>query len=117
MGREERRLIKHTIDLHEVAIDLVQHHHPRDDRWHDVVLERCRTAAKETSTRTKNDWLRENASVITAAGIRPDQAYDIYLAGRVDELRYALEEELIECLANVVSDDDDADESGDSSVH
>lgn len=116
MGREERRLIKHTIDLHALAIDLVQEHHPRDDRWHDVLIEKCRTAAKEISTRTKNDWLRENASAITAAGLRPEQAYDAYLAGRVDELRYALEEELIERLADVVGDDDD-DEGGGSSVH
>jgi len=65
----------------------------------------CSQAAKSVSTRSKNEWMRENAEAISASGMTESHALNLYLAGRVDELYYALEEELIGAIANEVDDE------------
>ncbi len=103
MGREERRLIKHEIDLEAAAKKFVAENAPLDGSWKGWLREACNQAARSVSTRSKNEWMRENAEAITASGIV--HAYDLYLAGRVDELYYALEAELIGAIANEVDDE------------
>ncbi len=111
MGREERRLLKHEIDLEAAAKRFVAEN-PVDYVWREWLREACSQAEKLVSTRSKNEWLREYAKEITASGVDENVAYRWYLAGRVDELCYALEEELIAHIGNEV---DDA--SGEVSVH
>ncbi len=103
MGREERRLIKHEIDIAAAAEKFVAENAPLDGSWKGWLREACNQAARSVSTRSKNEWLRENSEAIIASGIV--HAYDLYLAGRVDELYYALEEELIGAIANEVDDE------------
>ncbi len=110
MGREERRLIKHEIDLEAAAKRFVAENAPMDGNWMGWLREACRQAAKSVSTRSKNEWLRENADEISASGMAESHALNLYLAGRVDELHYALEEELIGAIASAVDDGTDDDE-------
>ncbi len=110
MGREERRLIKHEIDLVGAAEKFVAETGPQDGEdgepgWRSWLKEACGEAAKSVSTRSKNEWLRENAEALTASGMTESYAYAWYIAGRVDELYYALEEELIGAIANEVDDE------------
>jgi hypothetical protein len=112
MGREERRLIKHEIDLEAAAKKFVAENIPLDGSWMGWLKEACSQAAKSVSTRSKNEWLRENAEAISASGMTESHAYDLYLAGRIAELHYALEEEFISAIAGEV----DA-ETGEVSIH
>ena len=111
MGREEKRLIKHdNIDLDAAAKKFVVEHDPRDRSgldhpvWMGWLMAQCAAAAKSVPTRSRNEWLRANAEAIAAAGLEESVAYDLYLAGRVAELRYALEEELISAIASEVDE-------------
>jgi hypothetical protein len=109
MGREERRLIKHEIDIAAAAEKFVETG-PQDGEdgepgWRSWLKEACGEAAKSVSTRSKNEWLRENATAISASGMTESHALNLYLAGRVDELYYALEEEFIGAIANEVDDE------------
>jgi len=74
MGREERRLIKHEIDLAVAAAKFVAENAPLDGSWKGWLREACNQAARSVSTRSKNEWLRENAEAIAASGIV--HAYD-----------------------------------------
>ena len=105
MGREEKRLIKHEIDLVGAAEKFVAENDPLGHSWREWLREACSQAAKSVSTRSKNEWLRENAEAISASGMTESHALNLYLAGRVDELYYALEEELIGEIANAVDDE------------
>lgn len=109
-GREARGL-KHDIDIDDVAEKL----RPGGATLRDAILAACDAAAKPLdSGKSKRTWIAERTEDIAEAGGNAEEAYRAWLKGRIDELAYMLEPEVINALAgeNVedTSDDDEEDE-------
>lgn len=111
-GRRERKLMKSDIDLDALANTVVTGGKP----FREVLYEACRTAAAPLETgRMKRLWLDNNGAAIAEADGDGEGAFRAWLTGRVDELAYALEEEFVVALADLVCGEEDTtgdDEEG-----
>jgi len=110
LGRQERKLLKHDISESDVAEVIA-----KGTPLRRALEEACeRAAVPFQSGRSKRKWLDENADDLQ--GIDPDAAYAAYLQGRVDELAYVLEPDVVSELSGDDEDDDEVEgEEGDES--
>ncbi len=95
LGREERRL-RNDIDPRVVAKRILEQEEAS------VLAEvrlACEEAASALTPRIKKNWLVANGEEITAAAGDADEAYQAWVAGRVDELVVALESSVTDALA------------------
>lgn len=110
-GRSFHKLLKHHLDTDDL-VDLVLK--TSGKALHVVLRESCMQAASKLETgKVKNEWIANEQKEIKAAGGDADAAYEAWVAGRVDELVYATETEVIDAMNERVggsSDDDDEDD-------
>jgi hypothetical protein len=105
-GREDRTL-KHDVDVDELAKKL----RAGDVAFRDAVLAACDAVAQPLSGgKAKRKWLDEHQEEIAQAGGSAEQAHAAWVKGRVDELAYMLEPDVINALADV-GDGDEPDEN------
>jgi len=114
-GREDR-LLKHDIDTDEIA-RLVMN---GKGTIHELLLKASKAAAEPLLVaRKKRTWIEEFEAEIKTAGGDAEEAYRHYIDGRVDELAFSLEQEVVESLGEACgneklsekfSDEDDEDE-------
>jgi hypothetical protein len=112
-GRYEKRLLKHEIE-EAVLVERMDSGTP----FREAIAEACAkvTVPLETGKR-KREWLAVHQADLV--GLNADEAYAAYLQGRVDELAYALEQNVLTALGDRFlgkeedsGDDDDDDDDG-----
>jgi hypothetical protein len=109
-GREARAL-KHDIDVDDVANKL----RDGDVALRDAVLAACVAVAQPLGTsKAKRKWIDEHQDEIAEAGGSAEQAHDAWVRGRVDELAYMLEPEVINAVAGGGDEDPSGDDDDDS---
>lgn len=102
-GRAERRLLKHDISESDL-VEVISKGTP----LRRAIEEACERVATPFQTgKSKRLWLLENADDV--AGLDPDLAYKAFLQGRIDELAYVLEPDVVGALGE---DEDGEDEDG-----
>ena len=113
-GRSFGKLLKHHLDADDL-VDLILK--TSGKALHVVLRESCMQAASKLETgKVKNVWIVEHDDEIKAAGGDSAAAYEVWVAGRVDELVYATETEVIDAMNERVgggSEDEDEDEEED----
>lgn len=106
MGRSEKRLLKTDTTEDDLVTAILA---PDAEPLRDVLLEVCRNAAKPLETgKTKRKWLEDHREEIGSDD--PEEAYKAWLHGRVDELAYALEGDVITALGLEVEGSEGGDE-------
>jgi hypothetical protein len=122
-GRHDK-LLKHHLDTEDL-VDLVLTTKGRDPQMslgkslNAVIRDSCVEAAKKLETgKIKNVWIAEHEDEIKAAGGDSAGAYQAWVTGRIDELTYATEGEVVGAMEERVgvseeNDDDEDDEEDD----
>ena len=105
-GRDER-LIKADIDTAELARAVV------DGKG--TVHEQLRAAVAKAAEplrvdRKKRQWISDWEEEIDKAGGDKEEAYNHFCEGRIDELIYALEPDVIEEMTTIVTGEDDGED-------
>ncbi len=113
IGRDEK-LLKNDIDVATLGEKLVQ----RGGDLRTAIYEAAESAAKPLeSGKHRRAWIEEYQTEISKAGGSDESAYAAYLRGRIDELAYALEEDVREAMPMPEwadrDDDGEDDEDGD----
>lgn len=117
-GRDER-ILKNQIDLGVIAHRLQE---PDPPSLRDAVYAAAESVgAAHVSGRTRRKWIDEHSEAIAKADGDGDGAYAAWLQGRVDELAFKLESQIVETLGELLpsqgdggeDDDDDGDEEED----
>jgi len=98
LGREERRL-RHDIDPAQVAKTILD---ADDASVTDAIVAACQTTAQALSARVKRTWLADHDDEIKEHAADPEEAYQAWLAGRVDELARVLEPHVVGAIADDV---------------
>jgi len=108
-GRSEK-LLRHDFTAADIADKVVNGVPIREE----LQRQAQSAAAALASGKTKRRWIADNEDWIKTAGeaIDADTAYEAWLQGRIDELAYSLEDEVITELNSRFSEDDE-DEEGD----
>ncbi len=102
LGREERRL-RHEVKAEEVA----KHILAQDDAsLTDEIVAACAVAATALSPRVKKTWLADHGDEIQETGVDPEEAYQAWVAGRVDELARVLEPHIMSAVADLVFEEE-----------
>lgn len=105
-GREDR-VLRSDIDTEEIAQRVLD---GKGD-IHDLVKKAAAAAAEPLRIdRKKRRWIEDSADEIKAAGGDNEEAYNHYLDGRVDELVYRLESDVLEDIGALISDEDPDDD-------
>jgi hypothetical protein len=105
------RTLKNDIDPGDLAARLMV---PNGKSLRDTVMAASRAvAAPLESGKTKQRWIAEHDADIKAAGGDADAAFKAWLEGRVDELAYVLEPDVLAAMGEDDDDDDDRDEDDD----
>lgn len=116
-GRDDRAL-KHDIDTEEIARMVVD----GKGTIHELLMKAAKSAAEpHLVARKKRSWIEESDEEIKAAGGDSEEAYRHYIDGRIDELVYKLEVEVLEVLEELCGgeseegedEDGEDDEEGD----
>jgi len=77
---------------------------------HNAIFAACAKAADEHLTdRVKKRWLAKNKDRIEETGCDPEQAYQAWRHGKIDELAYAIESNVLEALEEECLDDEDVE--------
>ncbi len=115
-GREERTL-KADIDTTEIAKKMCEDGGSIHERLHEAASKAAQSLFVD---RKKRQWLEDFEEDIKTAGVDPDQAYAAWCEGRVDELVFTIEGEVVEEMNAFLhgdeeddADEDDDDEDGD----
>lgn len=115
-GRRER-LLRTDIDLSKILADMKKN----GTSLRDTLYAACQAAgAPMDAGKIKRVWLAEHDEDIGKAGGDTDEAFKAWREGRIDELAYALEIDLVDVMADELGvddeeeddDDDDDDEDG-----
>ena len=116
-GRDDR-LLKHDIDTEEIARLVLK----GKGTIRELLVKAANSAAEPLRVaRKKAGWTEEYADEIKEAGGDAEEAYKCYLEGRIDELAYSLEKDVIDELEVELGgdgddegdDDEDDDADGD----
>lgn len=102
-GREAKAL-KNDIDTMAIAEDVSAGKGTIHELLHKAATAIATAAGADRSKRT---WLEENEDEIKAAGGDKDEAWAHYRDGRIDELVYQLEPDVIQDLDDPQGEDDD----------
>ncbi len=103
MGRGEKRLLKHDIDLDALATKLLE----SGGALRPALAEAVAGAGKPLEVaKARRKWLDEHAEQVKDAGGDQAGAYGAWCQGRVDELTYALEEEFVLAMADATGEED-----------
>jgi hypothetical protein len=110
-GRREGRLLKHDIAEDALVEEMVR----TGASFRNTISAACgRAAAPLESGKIKKRWVTDHENAIRIAGGDADLAYSSYLQGRVDELGYALEQDVVDAMEQHFGDEDeDEDEDED----
>jgi hypothetical protein len=98
LGREERRL-RHEVNAEEVAQHVLGQ---EEASLTDAIVAACEVAARALSARVKKNWLADHDEEIKEASLDPEEAYQAWVAGRVDELARVLEPHVVGAIADEV---------------
>jgi hypothetical protein len=104
-GREDT-LVRHAIDPDDVAAAILA----GGKSVHEALHEVADAAVKAKLHDKRKGWLREHAEDIKESGGDESEAWDHFVAGRVDELVSTLETATIEALIELVDVDEDEDD-------
>lgn len=104
-GRADRRLrTKQPIDVEVIAKQLLE---LEDANIHDVLRTSVEAIAADSFTpRIKKAWLADHEQPLKEAECDGEEAYGAWCAGRVDELVYANERDVVDAIANQVFEDE-----------
>lgn len=105
-GREDR-VLRSDIDTLEIAQLVID----GKGEIHDLVKKAAAAAAEPLRVdRKKRRWIEDSAEEIKLAGGSNEDAYAHYLDGRIDELVYRLEGDVVEDIGSLISDEEPGDE-------
>ena len=108
-GRDAK-LLKADIDTQRIAEDVAA----GKGTIHELLADAVSKAAKGLDVdKAKRRWIEAWEDEIKEAGGDSEAAHEHFTQGRVDELVYRLEPEVLEDLDPDADDDDDDDEDGD----
>jgi hypothetical protein len=114
-GRGERRLLKSPQSESDIANIVLK----SGGDVREAIMAACRRAATPLEVgKAKSRWLAESKEAISEAEVDGDAAYAAFLQGRIDELAYATEENVLVEIGNAVGaegGDEDDDEEDDES--
>jgi hypothetical protein len=102
LGREERRL-RHDVDPEDVAKRILAQD---DASLTDELVAACQGAAEKISPRVQKNWLADHDDEIKEAGVDHQEAYQAWLAGRVDELARVLEPHVVGAVSDEVFEEE-----------
>ncbi len=98
-GRDDRRL-RNEIDIDAIAAKAWDATEPPSGvLLRQLIAQACEAAAAPLdTTRSKNRWLSDHEAEIKEDGLDEQEAYRVWRQGRIDELAYALEEQVLQVL-------------------
>jgi molybdopterin-guanine dinucleotide biosynthesis protein A len=104
-GRQERRLRgRDNVSDEDIAKEILA---AEDASLHEAIRSACEKAAAQTLTpRVKKNWMAEHAAQATEDGLSPDDAYQAWCDGRIDELVSVIEPAILDALAAQLFEDE-----------
>lgn len=109
-GRADK-LLRHDIDIDALVTRLTSND---DVSLRDAVREACATAASALAgSKDQRKWVDKHKTAIADAGGDSDAAHSAWRQGRIDELAYSLEQDVVDAISDEVLDEEEEEDDDD----